>query len=121
MVKREVWTGVLPTRRCGKVSTLGGVAGVGGDCATRAQIFSLDAVIPPLPLPLQHHITSFSLTMSLFGSGTSIPKSPADVKANIVQQLQQESAMSNARLLIEVRHSLSCFLVFPQTHPVLPF
>ena len=47
--------------------------------------------------------------MSLFGSGSGspVPKSGADVKAEIVQQLQQEAAMSNARLLIEVRHSLN--------------
>jgi hypothetical protein len=50
----------------------------------------------------------------MFGSGSSTspaaPKSSADVKASIVQQLQQEAAMNNARLLIEVRHSLPFFL-----------
>lgn len=52
--------------------------------------------------------------MSLFGSGSAspVPKSGSDVKAGIVQQLQQESAMNNARLLIEVRHYLSFLLSF---------
>ncbi|KAJ5974509.1 protein translocase subunit [Penicillium waksmanii] len=49
--------------------------------------------------------------MSLFGSGSAspaLPKSGSDVKAGIVQQLQQESAMNNARLLIE-KINENCF------------
>ncbi|KAJ5599146.1 protein translocase subunit [Penicillium hetheringtonii] len=48
--------------------------------------------------------------MSLFGSGSGspAPKSGADVKSGIVQQLQQEAAMNNARLLIE-KINENCF------------
>lgn len=42
--------------------------------------------------------------MSLFGSSSAPTKSAEDVKTAIVQQLQQEAAMSNARALIGVRH-----------------
>ncbi|KAJ5666384.1 uncharacterized protein N7477_008832 [Penicillium maclennaniae] len=39
--------------------------------------------------------------MSLFGSSTTAPsKSSEEIKAALVQQLQQEAAMSNARALI---------------------
>lgn len=45
--------------------------------------------------------------MSLFGSAPSAPsKSSEDIKASLVQQLQQEAAMNNARALIGVRHHL---------------
>lgn len=42
--------------------------------------------------------------MSLFGSSSAPAKSSEDVKTAIVQQLQQEAAMNNARALIGVRH-----------------
>jgi hypothetical protein len=46
--------------------------------------------------------------MSLFGSSVPTPsKSSEEIKASLVQQLQQESAMSNARALIGVRHRVS--------------
>ncbi|KAJ5758587.1 Mitochondrial import inner membrane translocase subunit tim13 [Penicillium odoratum] len=44
--------------------------------------------------------------MSFLGSSTS--NSSADVKANLVQQLQQESAMTNARALIQ-KINENCF------------
>ncbi|KAJ5172828.1 Mitochondrial import inner membrane translocase subunit tim13 [Penicillium capsulatum] len=48
--------------------------------------------------------------MSLFGSssGAAAPKSSADVKNAVVQQLQQETAMTNARALI-TKINQNCF------------
>jgi len=52
------------------------------------------------------NITTF--TMALFGSSAPAPsKSSQDIKASLVQQLQQESAMNNARALIGVRQCFS--------------
>ncbi|KAJ6090461.1 Mitochondrial import inner membrane translocase subunit tim13 [Penicillium sp. IBT 16267x] len=44
--------------------------------------------------------------MSFLGGST--PSSSSDVKANLVQQLQQESAMTNARMLIN-KVNENCF------------
>lgn len=52
--------------------------------------------------------------MSLFGSGSgAVPKSSTDVKNAVVQQLQQEAAMTNARALITVRHRAPCLSWYP--------
>ncbi|KAJ5784996.1 uncharacterized protein N7503_010208 [Penicillium pulvis] len=44
----------------------------------------------------------------LGGSSSSSSSSSSDVKANLVQQLQQESAMANARMLIN-KVNENCF------------
>jgi hypothetical protein len=46
--------------------------------------------------------TKLSSTMSFLGSGAS--KSNEDIKTALLQQVQQEAAMNNARALIGVRH-----------------
>ncbi len=49
------------------------------------------------------HISNLPSTMSFLGS--SSPKSNEDIKTALLQQVQQEQAMINARALIGVRHS----------------
>ena len=79
----------------------------------KSAAFHLASNLAPSPLHISLQTLFFIHppvhTMSLFGSGSGspAPKSGADVKSGIVQQLQQEAAMNNARLLIEVRHSLN--------------
>jgi hypothetical protein len=47
--------------------------------------------------------------MSFLGSGA--PKSNEDIKTALLQQVQQEAAMNNARALIGVRHRFTLELV----------
>lgn len=49
------------------------------------------------------HISNLPSTMSFLGSSSS--KSNEDIKTALLQQVQQEQAMVNARALIGVRHS----------------
>lgn len=74
-------------------------------CATaEAQIFDFRRFfLSPSQTP------SYPPIMSLFGSGSgAAPKSSADIKNAVVLQLQQETAMTNARALITVRHRVPC-------------
>ncbi|KAJ5223817.1 protein translocase subunit TIM13 [Penicillium chermesinum] len=52
--------------------------------------------------------------MSFFGSSSSTPSSSAEVKAAIIQQLQQEQAITNARALVD-RINENCFEACIQT------
>lgn len=67
---------------------------------------------PQLLSPLIHYPNTSSnfsqSTMSFLGSGSS-PKSNEDIKTALLQQVQQEQAMNNARALIGVRHPFSPF------------
>lgn len=65
-----------------------------------AQILTFETIIPFTSINTSNPHTQ-PPTMSFLGSNPSATSS--DVKTAVVQQLQQESAMSNARSLINVR------------------
>lgn len=77
--------------------------------ASQISVILLEPTFFPVTSHLSHISTTPS-TMSFLGSGA--PKSNEDIKTALLQQVQQEAAMNNARALIGVRHrfTLELFL-----------